>query len=31
MDISYAKESEPSKSYDPAANFRNRKVLISPE
>jgi len=31
MDISYVKQSAPSKSYDPAANFRNRKVLITPE
>lgn len=31
MDISYAKDSEPSKTYDPTANYRNRRVLISPE
>jgi outer membrane protein OmpA-like peptidoglycan-associated protein len=31
MELNYEKQSEPSKSYDPAANFRNRKVLISPE
>lgn len=31
MDISYAKESEPSKTYDPTANYWNRRVLISPE
>ena len=31
IDISSAKQSEPSKSYDPAANFRNRRVLINPE
>jgi outer membrane protein OmpA-like peptidoglycan-associated protein len=31
MDISYDKEGKPSMSYDPAANFRNRKVLITPE
>ncbi|HEV2479408.1 MAG TPA: OmpA family protein [Puia sp.] len=31
MDISYDKQSAPSKAYDPAANYRNRRVLISPE
>lgn len=31
MDLSYQKESDPSKTYDPAANYRNRRVLISPE
>ena len=31
MDITYAKESEPSNTIDPAANYRNRRVRINPE
>ena len=31
MDISYDKEGAPSTSFDPAANYLNRRVVISPE
>jgi OOP family OmpA-OmpF porin len=31
IDISYDKESEPSTTYDPAANYLNRRVVVSPK